>query len=403
MKLVKIWLKNRYPLLMFTGISVLVLVVISFNNLASVTNSRLSQPEIDAFNASISGRVILDNPLFLPFKIPTYLLIKTGMASVFSLRAISALFGVGLAIFFYLLIKKWFSAKIAWLATLLLATSSLYLNYTRLAVPYVLLPFGLLLLLWSSWWIYQSKNIRVKILIASVLVITCFYIPGLIWFGIIFMLLQKHHLKTMFAGISKIYIFSAFTMSSLLILPLLIAGLRQPSIFLQWLALPLQLDLMKFAENLLSVPLSLLARSELDPVFGLGRLPYLDVLTICLAILGSYAFAIRHKLMRTRALILTIVIAWILISFDNQVKINLLLPVVYTAVAGGIMFLLQQWFSVFPKNPVARSIGVALLVGVISISAYYNSVRYFMAWANNPISQQSFQSKIPEVSDIIKE
>ncbi len=128
-------------------------------------------------------------------------------------------------------------------------------------------------------------------------------------------------------------------------------------------------------------------------MFNLARLPYLDILTICLVILGSYAFLLRLDLVRTRALIGAVIISWFIIAFDNSAQINLLLPLIYLTVAAGIMFMLQQWYSVFPKNPIARNIGLILLFSVISISLYYNTTRYFVAWANNPVSQQAFQIK----------
>lgn len=388
--------KKNYKQILFGAISLTLLIFISVFGISTITNNKLSQPEMNAIESSLSGQKILDNPLFAPFKIPIYFLTKTGLASVFSLRMVSATYGIILAVFFYFFIKRWFSYKIAWLATAMLATSGLYLNYNRLALPYVLLPLSFLILLWSSWWIYQSKNVRARLAVAICLVITCFYIPGLIWFALILVLLQKPHFKNMFTGITKAYFFISVFLVSLLLMPLILAFLKDTSLLLQWLALPSQLDFKLLFNNLLQIPISLVIRSELNPIFNLGRLPYLDILTISLAILGTYAFAIRYKLMRTKALILSIIIALLLLSFENQIQINILLPVIYIVVASGIMFLLQQWLSVFPKNPVAKVIGITLITCTLSLSIYYNTVRYFLAWGNNPISQQSFQIRLPE-------
>lgn len=388
--------KNNYKQVLFGVISLILLAIISYSGISTITNNKLSQPEINAINSSLSGQIILDNPLFAPFKIPVYFLIKTGLATITSLRMVSATYGIILAIFFYLFIKRWFSSKIAWLATAMLSTSGLFLNYSRLAVPYILLPFSLLLLLWSSWWIYQSKNIKAKLIVALCLVIACFYIPGLIWFAVILVLLQKPHFKNMFAGISKTYTYISALLVLLMIMPLIIAFYKDSSVLIQWLALPSQFDIKNLINNFLLIPISFVIRSESNPVFNLGRLPYLDIITICLAVLGTYAFAIRFKLMRTEALVFSILIALLLLSFENQVQVNILLPVIYTVVASGIMFLLQQWLSVFPKNPIARVVGIALIACTLSLSIYYNTVRYFLAWGNNPISQQAFQIKLPE-------
>lgn len=403
MDILKFWQKKHFKQFVVGFTSLCLLVTLNFYRLASITNNKLSQPEVEAVKSSLSGRIILENPLFLPYKLLTYLFLKLNLTTVFSLRLVTALFGILLVIFFYFLIKRWFSPKIALLTSLLLATSNLYLNYARLAVPYILVPLGLLVLLWATWWIYQSKVVKTKLLIASLLIILCLYIPGLIWFCLIIVLLQKNHLKTMFKGTPKNIISASVVLSLVLLFPLIIASIQQPKIFFQLLAIPTSINLIEFLNNLVQVPISLIVRSEFNPVFGLGRLPYLDIVTVCLAILGTYAFVLRYKLMRTKALVSAIIIAWILISFENQIKIIILLPVIYIVVAGGIMFLLQQWYSVFPNNPISKFVTICLLSSILTLSVYYNSLRYFVAWANNPLSQQAFQLKVKSISDTIDE
>jgi hypothetical protein len=51
---------------------------------------------------------------------------------------------------------------------------------------------------------------------------------------------------------------------------------------------------------------------------------------------------------------------------------------------GGIVEILQRWLESFPRNPVARSIGVCLLVAAIGFTSFYHLQRYFVAWGNNP-------------------
>ncbi len=118
-------------------------------------------------------------------------------------------------------------------------------------------------------------------------------------------------------------------------------------------------------------------------------------MTLTLTVLGTYSYLIRFNLVRTRAMIGAALISWFLIAFSNTVTIVIILPLVYLTVAAGIMLLLQQWYTVFPYNPIARHIGVALLIAVISISIFYNFNRYFVAWANSPITKVSFSETLP--------
>lgn len=277
----------------------------------------------------------------------------------------------------------------------MLLTSGLFLNFTRLAVTDILLPLGLLGLLWSAWWVFQSKRTGPTLILSVFILAASFYIPGLIWFTILVAFIQRRHLIGAFKRTPVPAIFGALVVMALLLAPLGRAFVLDPQLTREWLALPASFSMQQFVQDLIYVPASLVVRAPLNPVFNVGRLPYMDVFTICLVILGSYAFLLRLDLVRTRALIGAIIIAWLLIAFKNTVQINLLLPLLYITVAAGIMFLLQQWYSVFPKNPIARTIGLVLLFGVVSISIYYNTTRYFLAWTNNPISKQAFQEKPP--------
>lgn len=389
------WFQDNWKVLLFTALSVGILLTACFYNLESMTNGKLSHQEIVALESASSGERIWNNPLFLPYKLMEYGVIKSGFASVYLFRAVTALFGVVLVYFFYLLAKLWFSPKIAWVATLMLLTSGLFLNFTRLAVTDILLPLGLLGLLWSAWWVFQSKRTGPTLILSVFILAASFYIPGLIWFTILVAFIQRRHLIGAFKRTPVPAIFGALVVMALLLAPLGRAFVLDPQLTREWLALPASFSMQQFVQDLIYVPASLVVRAPLNPVFNVGRLPYMDVFTICLVILGSYAFLLRLDLVRTRALIGAIIIAWLLIAFKNTVQINLLLPLLYITVAAGIMFLLQQWYSVFPKNPIARTIGLVLLFGVVSISIYYNTTRYFLAWTNNPISKQAFQEKPP--------
>ena len=51
------------------------------------------------------------------------------------------------------------------------------------------------------------------------------------------------------------------------------------------------------------------------------------------------------------------------------------------------MFILQQCI-VFSQNPIARMLAIIMVLAVVSISIFYNSTRYFVAWSNNPITNK---------------
>ncbi len=70
----------------------------------------------------------------------------------------------------------------------------------------------------------------------------------------------------------------------------------------------------------------------------------------------------------------------ILIGLGQVATLGLLIPVLYIVMANGIAYMLQSWFTVFPRNPVARTLGVVLLTIVVVVSCSYQLQRYFIAW-----------------------
>jgi hypothetical protein len=66
------------------------------------------------------------------------------------------------------------------------------------------------------------------------------------------------------------------------------------------------------------------------------------------------------------------------------------IPVVYIFAAIGILEMLWRWRAIFPRNPVPRTIGLAVLVSLLLVSTYHNYLRYFAAWANAPQTYEAY-------------
>lgn len=389
------WFSANWQPLILATVSITVLLFAGFYNLESSTNGQLSTQEVIQLETAASSNTILSNPLFLPYKLGQYVIFNYIADSVYLARALVAAFGIGFVILFYLLARHWFSPRIAWIASLMLATSGLFLNYSRLAVPDILLPLSLLGLLGCAWWLNTTKHIRVAILGTVIVSAFALYMPGIIWFVTLAIFVQRRHIRRL---LSQLPLFSTLFLTFvwiLLLTPLFRAFIINPNLIIDWLALPATIQAQAIIRDFVFVPSSLIVRSLPNPVFNLGQLPYIDILTLCFAVLGFYAFILRFNLVRTKALIGSTIIAWVLIAMSNAISIVIILPLLYITVASGIMLLLHQWFTVFPKNPIARFVGLSLLLTTVSISLFYNINRYYVAWTNSPITNQSFEEKIP--------
>jgi hypothetical protein len=122
-----------------------------------------------------------------------------------------------------------------------------------------------------------------------------------------------------------------------------------------------------------------------------GSLPVLDVAAGGLFLIGMYAYQKNAKLERTKIMLLTAFLG-ILLGALGQVTIGifLIMPYVYSVIAAGISYVLDEWYGVFPRNPFARSFGLLLVTIVVLISVYYQATRFFVVWPQTPETRQTY-------------
>jgi NhaP-type Na+/H+ and K+/H+ antiporter len=103
-------------------------------------------------------------------------------------------------------------------------------------------------------------------------------------------------------------------------------------------------------------------------------------------ILGLYYSYQRKTNIKTITLFSSMLLLLLIIPFSPNFSMDivLLLPFVYIGIITGIVELINQWFTYFPRNPLARNIGISLLVFSISLTSAYHLESYFVAWPNDP-------------------
>jgi hypothetical protein len=72
--------------------------------------------------------------------------------------------------------------------------------------------------------------------------------------------------------------------------------------------------------------------------------------------------------------------------------LSLVVPLLYIFAATGIAYLLHEWLRVFPLNPVARKLGIGLVVVAVAVSCSYNLRAYYVAWPHNAATQTAFRA-----------
>lgn len=357
--------------------------------LGSITPG-FTDSELQQRSTALSAKAIVDNPLNLHQKVGQFAVQKLGHKGPAAMRAPSALIGFFAIIGMYIILKNWYTARIALLGTFLFATSSWTLHVSRLATPDInyLLP---LLLVVGGVWLHRNKLGLIATTLTLASGISLFYIPGMVWLILFIALWRWRFVRHAFKRLN----ISQRIMTILLVLlglgPLIWAFIMNSGLIMTWLGLPSTWPSpVTYLSNLVTIPQEIFIKGSGNPVYGIGNLPLLDAFTSCMVVLGVFASFFRLKLDRTRLLIGIASISTLLIAFGGPVGITFLLPVVYILASAGIALLLQQWFTVFPLNPVARALGVILLSSTILLASGYHISRYFIAWPHVPATKSSF-------------
>ncbi len=380
------------PLLIFLGVSLVVGFTLGFH-LGSLTRLA-SQPEQRYIASVSSGKELAKHPVYIVHKLPVYVLFKLHVRSIAAYRAISAIFASLAVVSCFFVIREWYTNRVAILTTWLFLSSAWVLHVGRLATPEA--SFLLLMpLLWAAVWLYNTTLRKSALLLLSFLCAASFYIPGFGWLLLMTALWKRDRiwdeLKVVpwwFQAICGLVIVVG-------LVPLAWASVGSPRELLLAAGLPNHVPHIRaLAENLLGIPEQFFLRGPNDAVRWLGRLPLLDIFSSAMLLLGLYSMRYHLKVTRIQLLVGSSLLLALLITLGGPVTLTVLTPAVYISIAGGVAFMLQQWFTVFPRNPIARTIATTIISTSILLVSYYHISHYFIAWPQTPATKQAFGLQI---------
>lgn len=389
MKKYKAWLVIMWrPILAFTAVTLVVGCILGFR-LGSLIGG-VSAQEQSYISSNKSFKNIVDHPIYAAHKLPTYALNKLNMSNPAYFRAVSVIFATMAVASCFFVLREWYSDRIAVLGTWLFLVSAWTLHISRLATPEA--SFLLLMpLLWASVWLYNTTLRKTALLLLSLLAALSFYVPGFGWLIIATAIWRR---KSLWSELKQVPVWFRLLCGLVIITcltPLVRAGVLDSSELLLASGLPAQLPTIRMlGENLLAIPTQLFAKGPLDPVRWLGRLPLLDLFSAVMLVLGIYSARFHVTLIRMQILAASSLLLAVLITSGGPMTITALIPAVYFVIAAGMAFMLQQWFVVFPRNPIARSIGTSLLSVSVLLVSFYHISHYFIAWPGAPATRASF-------------
>ncbi len=371
-----------------------------FSGLGS-TPPNLSQPEVKTIHSSKSLKNIVSHPVNATYLLPEHFLRSWNKNSLTTLRLLSGIYGLVYLAIFFLVLKFWEDTTTAVIGTILLATSAWFLNVSRLATPDILMM-SIIALIACGLWLKHTLRRNLIVLICAVGAAMSLYVPGLIWFVLGGIIWQHRTVKYELSRSKRSSIAIATILLLLIAAPFILSSAEHLDTLLTGLGLPLKWPgPTQLVKNLYHIPESVFYRSTLDPVRHLANLPFLDVFEDTMFVLGTYVFWKYRNLSRSRILFSVTILSILLITLGGGVSYTILLPIVYITITVGILYMWKAWSDVFPKNPFARTAGLALIMLALVLSCNYQLRRYFTAWNNAPETKAVFDQRA-SISDTIK-
>jgi hypothetical protein len=384
--------RSSYWLFVLAAIGFLALAFLMFFRLGNIMPG-ISPNEYSLYFLKLGYHGIYNNPLNLPMKV-----IWSDNFKYFTplgqtmLRVPSAIVGILTVLAFFALLKIWHGLRSAVLGTILFTTSAWTLHVSRLATLNVEYLAAMTFFLLSTAVLQKGYQRKYIYWIINFLWGLLLYVPGMVFILAYNAYRQRKDIaegyKMQDTKGSKI----AYIVASLIWLPLLIKYLVSGSKhILYWFGFPsVYSSIGLIFKDFFSVFYHIFIFGPLLPDSWLGRAPILDIFSIIAALAGIYFYATHYKASRTHLLFISLAIGAVLIALGGPVGLSIVMPIIYVLIASGIAYILSQWLSVFPENPIARSLGYILISLAITASVVYNLRAYFVAWPNNSTSVSVF-------------
>lgn len=354
-----------------------------------------STSEATAYHAADSLKTIWDHPLNAPFEILVHGLRYLIPDNLIVVRLVSVLIGWLTLIVFTFVVFKWHGWRAAVMSSLLFGLSAWFLHVSRLGTPQSMF-FGLFLLVGCGVWL-REKKAGLAAFLGLALSAVLLYTPGMIWFLGIGLILQLPSIDRAFkkqAG--AVVLGSAFFVA--IMAPLVWHFYNFPTEIRAWLCLPTDWsNILHILRSIADVPQAIFFRAPVDnPEHWVGRLPVLSVFATVMALAGLYVYSRHIRLARVRIILLLVIFGAIVIGVsDGQIPITPLVPFIYLVAAAGLGYLIDIWYEVFPRNPLARALGMTVISLTLATACLYNVRSYFTAWPQANVTRILFTVKKP--------
>lgn len=380
--------QERWKLLLVAAVIALAGILL-FWRLGNLTHG-YSNAELVSRSSASSLHTIFTDPLNAPYKLLVWVVLKAGYHNLLLTRLVAASIALAMALLFYWIVANWYSQRIAFLSSILFVCSSGFLHIGRFGTTLILQMAALLLL----GCILICRRATHETLIAYVAVIALalgLYIPGLIWFEALGLIITRTYVWRLLGQIGKLHSALALVVGIGLLTPLILRTVQNHALIWALLALPAHLPTLHAVwDHAKLLGNALVYRGYYPSTFWMHGAPLLNSSEVILFLAGIFVTLQRPRIARNYYLLGALVLAMLLVIVGGGASIAMVIPLVYLVIASGLYYLLDQWMTIFPRNPIARGIGVSFISILVVFSAYYHLQAYFIAWPQAPETRQVY-------------
>ena len=318
--------------------------------------------------------------------------------TAFALRLPSVLMGVGATALLAGLLNRLYWPRLALIGTFLFATSSWFLHFARFGSTAIEFIFMLLLILYTSQLALHSQRHRWRV-VAGIILAVSLYTPYMLYVSVFLFALYARELRRMM-HYARRYQHILFTTAMATLLGPLVYAISKDLSLLKTLAgiPPILPSPLAYATNVSRALGHMFWQSREFPGLHLGTLAMLDIFTASMAALGLYHFEQSWPSKRAKTVIgLAIVLILVAGLQPNDDSFAMTMPLIYILATAGISVLIQQWYEIFPRNPIARVVAVFPIALLLTVVFEYHYHRYFVAWPRTPEVQAVFHDELASI------
>ena len=350
-----------------------------------------SRLEAALLDQSKTWTTITKNPLFGGYKALARLLAKLLHNPLEAARFTSALVALLTLGLFHYVLSIWHDKYIATLGVMLLGTSSWLLGIGRLGTVDVTYTFCITLALAYGAWSRVTRKRSLIIPVGALCAVVFLYTPGMVWFLGLAAAWQYKFILAFGRRYPRRAIAGGFALV-LLLMPLVYAGVRNPVVLGEMAGNQAHLltAITKLPHRLVENFGHLFVSGQGNGAIGVAGLPLVDVFIAITTLLGLYAQWTFHRLDRARLTAGILVLGLALATISSVFSLAIVLPILFLCATAGFDYLLRDWRTVFPRNPLARGVGLGLITLLVAISCFYNLTKYFSAWPKTVEARQAF-------------